>query len=157
MTRSVKGMTRVQPRRRARSRGQLRVPQRNQFLYSIGRSEFNESDPFFRLRFKLTSFNWILSSIHYYSTTTTTTMCPPPDAPMNGTDEMVPIDTTQPSLPPAAQTGASTVSNEAPPPANGLVSNGEHSHPPAVKSHKGVYGRASDFLSNTSNWQVRLD
>jgi homocitrate synthase len=79
-------------------------------------------------------------------------MCPPPDVPMNGTDEMVAIDTTQPSLPPPAQTGASTVSTEAP--ANGNSANGEHSHPPPVKSHKGVYGRASDFLSNTSNWQV---
>lgn len=77
---------------------------------------------------------------------------------MNGNDEMVAIDTTQPSLPPPAQTGVSEISTEAPAPAaNGSANgngNGEHSHPPAVKSHKGVYGRASDFLSNTSNWQV---
>jgi homocitrate synthase len=85
-------------------------------------------------------------------------MCPPPDAPVNGNEEMVAIDTNQPSLPPPAQTGASTVATDSDAPAagtpNGLVSNGEHSHPPPVKSHKGVYGRASDFLSNTSNWQV---
>jgi len=85
-------------------------------------------------------------------------MCPPPDAPMTGNEEMVAIDTNQPSLPPPAQTGASTVATDSDAPVagtpNGLVSNGEHSHPPPVKSHKGVYGRASDFLSNTSNWQV---
>ena len=85
-------------------------------------------------------------------------MCPPPDAPVNGNEEMVAIDTNQPSLPPPAHTGASEVATDADAPVagtpNGLVSNGEHSHPPAVKSHKGVYGRASDFLSNTSNWQV---
>lgn len=84
-------------------------------------------------------------------------MCPPPDQPItNGSDEMVAIDTTQPSLPPPAQTGASEVSTQANGTANGHgTANGVHSHPPDVKSHKvGVYGRASDFLSNTSNWQV---
>jgi homocitrate synthase len=98
----------------------------------------------------------LLYLLYYYYLHTT--MCPPPDAPMNGNDEMVAIDTNQPSLPPPAQTGASEISTDADAPVagtpNGLVSNGEHSHPPAVKSHKGVYGRASDFLSNTSNWQV---
>jgi homocitrate synthase len=88
-------------------------------------------------------------------------MCPPPDAPTNGNDEMVAIDTTQPSLPPPAQTGVSEISTEAPSTngntnGNGSLPEQQHSHPPAVKSHKGVYGRASDFLSNTSNWQVRL-
>lgn len=71
-------------------------------------------------------------------------MCPTPDAPANGHEEMVPIDTQQPSLPPPAQTKP-----------NGKAENG-HSHPPAVQSHKGVYGRASDFLSNTSNWKVGI-
>lgn len=70
------------------------------------------------------------------------TMCPPADQPNgNGTshEDMVPVDTTNaPHIPP--------------PPAQ---TNG-HSEPPPVKSHKGVYGRASDFLSNTSNWKVSL-
>lgn len=70
-------------------------------------------------------------------------MCPTPDETnANGKEEMVAIDTQQPSLPPPQQTQP-----------NGKAENG-HSHPPAVKSHKGVYGRASDFLSNTSNWKV---
>jgi homocitrate synthase len=49
---------------------------------------------------------------------------------------MVPIDTDDaPHIPPPAANGTSA--------------------PPPVKAHKGVYGRASDFLSNTSNWKVR--
>ena len=85
-------------------------------------------------------------------------MCPPPDVngAANGTDEMVAIDTTQPSLPPPQQTGASNVAAQAKGATNGGYdgANGNHSHPPEVKTHKGPYGRASDFLSNTSNWQV---
>ena len=68
-------------------------------------------------------------------------MCPIPTQ-RNGDEEMVAIDTNQPSLPPPQQTQP-----------NGKAENG-HSHPPPVKSHKGVYGRASDFLSNTSNWKI---
>jgi hypothetical protein len=86
-------------------------------------------------------------------------MCPPPDAPVEGKEEMVPIDTTQPSLPPPSQTGPAETNN-----ANGKPSstpaNGDangHSHPPAVKSHKGLYNRPSDFLSNTSNWKVSAE
>ena len=84
-------------------------------------------------------------------------MCPPPDVPNGaGTDEMVAIDTTQPSLPPPQQTGASNVATQANGATNGGYdgANGNHSHPPEVKTHKGPYGRASDFLSNTSNWKV---
>ena len=65
-------------------------------------------------------------------------MCPPADQ-TNGVtkDEMVPIDNSN--------------TPHIPPPTN--ETNGK-SEPPPVKSHKGVYGRASDFLSNTSNWKV---
>ena len=70
-------------------------------------------------------------------------MCPNPDGPVtSGTtsDEMVAIETTAPALPPPTS-----------------QTNG-HSEPPSVKSHKkngaGSYSRASDFLSNTSNWKV---
>lgn len=64
-------------------------------------------------------------------------MCPPADAPIaNGNEEMVPIDTDDaPHIPPPASNGESV--------------------PPPVKSHKGLYARPSDFLSNTSNWKVR--
>jgi homocitrate synthase len=40
---------------------------------------------------------------------------------------------------------------------NGVQPNtitGAESQPPVVKSHKQGYKRASDFLSNTSNWKV---
>lgn len=65
-------------------------------------------------------------------------MCPPADAPVtNGQEDMVPIDNSNmPHLPPST--------NET----NGV------SAPPPVKSHKGLYARPADFLSNTSNWQV---
>lgn len=70
-------------------------------------------------------------------------MCPNPDGPTTAgptSDEMVPIETNAPPLPPPS-----------------FETNG-HSEPPTVKSHKGngAYGRASDFLSNTSNWKVGL-
>ena len=68
-------------------------------------------------------------------------MCPPADAPTtNGQEEMVPIDNSNtPHLPPST--------NET----NGV------SAPPPVKSHKGLYARPADFLSNTSNWKVSRD
>ncbi|CAD6574559.1 MAG: Saccharopine dehydrogenase [Tremellales sp. Tagirdzhanova-0007] len=70
-------------------------------------------------------------------------MCPGADGPVtSGTtpEEMVAIETTAPALPPPTS-----------------QTNG-HSEPPSVKSHKkngaGSYSRASDFLSNTSNWKI---
>ena len=72
-------------------------------------------------------------------------MCPGADGPVtSGTtpEEMVAIETTAPALPPPTS-----------------QTNG-HSEPPSVKSHKkngaGSYSRASDFLSNTSNWKVSV-
>ncbi|WWD22141.1 homocitrate synthase, mitochondrial [Kwoniella shandongensis] len=76
-------------------------------------------------------------------------MCPPPDQPIvangNGVaadEEMVAIDTTTPHI-------SSTSNGHAE-----AVNESSTQQPPAVKSHKGVYGRASDFLSNTSNWKI---
>ncbi|WWC67732.1 homocitrate synthase, mitochondrial [Kwoniella pini CBS 10737] len=71
-------------------------------------------------------------------------MCPPPDQPVtsNGDEEMVPIINDGPHI------SSST---------NGQVkkiNENVSEQPPAVKSHKGLYGRASDFLSNTSNWSI---
>jgi hypothetical protein len=67
-------------------------------------------------------------------------MCPSADAtPAPGKDEMVPIVNDGPHIPPPIQ-----------------ETNG-HSEPPKVKSHNQLYGRASDFLSNTSNWKVSFD
>lgn len=67
-------------------------------------------------------------------------MCPSPDTPANGThEEMVPIETNAPALPEPS-----------------LNERNGHVDPPKVKSHKESYGRASDFLSNTSNWKVCL-
>ncbi|OCF39933.1 homocitrate synthase, mitochondrial [Kwoniella heveanensis CBS 569] len=72
-------------------------------------------------------------------------MCPPADAPIasNGAaEEMVAIDTNTPHI--------SSSSNGQ---VNG-VNEPTSQQPPAVASHKGLYGRASDFLSNTSNWKI---
>ncbi|ODN96394.1 homocitrate synthase, mitochondrial [Cryptococcus wingfieldii CBS 7118] len=70
-------------------------------------------------------------------------MCPPADAPIENADqEMVAIDTTTPHI---SDTSASNVNST-----NGTAA----AQPPPVKAHKGVYGRASDFLSNTSNWKI---
>lgn len=71
-------------------------------------------------------------------------MCPPADEPINnGADqEMVAIETNTPHI---SSSSASQV--------NGAVGTAQ-AQPPAVKTHKGLYGRASDFLSNTSNWKV---
>ncbi|WVQ69033.1 homocitrate synthase, cytosolic isozyme [Kwoniella botswanensis] len=71
-------------------------------------------------------------------------MCPTPDQPItsNGDEEMVPIINDGPHI------SSST---------NGEIKRTNEStsqQPPAVKSHKGLYGRASDFLSNTSNWSI---
>jgi hypothetical protein len=49
-------------------------------------------------------------------------------------------ETARPAIPPANQTAPNGSSNG-------------HSHPPTNKA-KGPYSRASDFLSNTSNWKV---
>lgn len=71
-------------------------------------------------------------------------MCPPADEPINnGADqEMVAIETNTPHI---SSSSASQV--------NGAAGTAQ-AQPPAVKTHKGLYGRASDFLSNTSNWKV---
>ncbi|KIS02271.1 homocitrate synthase, mitochondrial [Cryptococcus deuterogattii 2001/935-1] len=71
-------------------------------------------------------------------------MCPPADEPINnGADqEMVAIETNTPHI---SSSSASQV--------NGAVGTAQ-AQPPAVKTHKGLYGRASDFLSNTSNWKI---
>ena len=81
-------------------------------------------------------------------------MCPQTDAAPNG-DEMVPINTSsQPHIPESVPAGT----NGTLPETNGHPqTNGDanhHSAPPKVKSHQAMYGRASDFLSNTSNWKV---
>ncbi|UOH81039.1 homocitrate synthase, mitochondrial [Cryptococcus neoformans] len=71
-------------------------------------------------------------------------MCPPADEPINaGADqEMVAVETNTPHI---STSSASQV--------NGTTGTAE-AQPPAVKTHKGLYGRASDFLSNTSNWKI---
>ncbi|WVO15847.1 hypothetical protein L204_103509 [Cryptococcus depauperatus] len=69
-------------------------------------------------------------------------MCPTPDQPTTNTSDqvMVPVDITSPHV--------NTTSKD-------HTSNGTAvAQPPAVKSHRGLYGRASDFLSNTSNWKI---
>ncbi|EIW68752.1 hypothetical protein TREMEDRAFT_44559 [Tremella mesenterica DSM 1558] len=78
-------------------------------------------------------------------------MCPPPDsdaAVTNGTEEMVPIVTDAPALPPSLNERTNGTNG-----VNGTNGTNGHSAPPSGK-HKGAYGRASDFLSNTSNWKV---
>ena len=71
-------------------------------------------------------------------------MCPPADEPINaGADQdMVAIETNTPHI-------STSSANQV----NGTTGTAE-AQPPAVKTHKGLYGRASDFLSNTSNWKV---
>ncbi|WWC87097.1 homocitrate synthase, cytosolic isozyme [Kwoniella dendrophila CBS 6074] len=72
-------------------------------------------------------------------------MCPPADQPIsatNGGEEMVPIINDGPHI-------SSSTNGQI-----NKINENTSQQPPAVKSHKGLYGRASDFLSNTSNWSI---
>ena len=66
-------------------------------------------------------------------------MCPQPEnLASEEMEQVVPVETSTPHTTPSESK------------VNG------HGAPPPVKSHKGMYGRASDFLSNTSNWKVSM-
>lgn len=85
-------------------------------------------------------------------------MCPPPDTPNDLTvppqEEMVPVDTSNaPHLP--APTHHTNGAAGAPAANGGATGVQQAAQEQAHATKKNSYGpRASDFLSNTSNWQV---